>query len=295
MKYFVRCAISLLLLAFFFACTSKNPKEVIKVSEVLPWCIIGFDSWDRTPHQRIAMLKEMGITKYGFNKGKGDLSTMLDEFEQAKENHIEIPSIFLWLNANRDSIGGLSAMNRELLSNLGKLDSKPAIWLSFSNNFFEDLDQGQSMELSIEMVKYVKTLADEVGCKLALYNHHGWFGNPHNQVEILEELDEASITMVYNFHHAHEYVDEFPAIAEKIAPYLSYVNLNGVKKEGPQILAIGQGDHELEMIRQLIKEGYNGPWGILGHIKTENVQEVLKRNIDGLTLINNKLNAREEK
>lgn len=287
-------AISLFLFAFLFACTHKKDQEVIKVTEVSPWCIIGFDSVDRTPDQRIAMLKELGFTKYGFNRGKGDLSTMLDEFKLAKANHIEIPSLFLWLNAERDRIGRLSSMNEELLTNLNKLDAMPAIWLSFSNNFFEDLSHEQSIKLSIEMIRYVKTRADDLGCKLALYNHHGWFGNPHHQVEILEALNEDSITMVYNFHHAHEYVDEFPAIAKKISPYLSYVNLNGVKKEGPQIMTIGEGDHELEMIRQLLKEGYNGPWGILGHIKTEDVKDVLKRNIDGLKLINTKLNALEE-
>ena len=94
--------------------------------------------------------------------------------------------------------------------------------------------------------------------------------------------------MVYNFHHAHEYVDEFPEIAKKMKPYLSYVNLNGVKKEGPKILPIGEGDYEYEMIKSLLDEGYKGPWGILGHIKTEDVQKVLTRNMEGLKLINSK-------
>ena len=283
---FFRITIALFILASLFACTSKKTNDIIKVEEVAPWCIIDFDSLDRTPEQRIAMLKQMGFSKYGFNKGKGDLSRMKDEFNLAKGNDIEITSIFLWLNAKRDSIGKLSPMNQELLSNLAEIESKPTIWLSFSNNFFEELSQEQSIELSINMIEFVKIKADEVGCKLALYNHHGWFGNPHNQVEILKKLNYDSISLVYNFHHAHEYIDEFPAIAKKIKPYLSYVNLNGVKKEGPQILAIGKGDHEFEMIRHLMDQGYNGPWGILGHIKTEDVQKVLERNIDGLKLLN---------
>ncbi|UII77848.1 sugar phosphate isomerase/epimerase [Flagellimonas sp. HMM57] len=293
MKTFFGPTLSLFFVVFLFACTRKT-KDLIKVDEVSPWCIIDFDSLDRTPKQRIAMLKQMGFTKYGFNKGKGDLSKMKDEFKLAKENNIEITSIFLWLNAKRDSVGKLSPMNQELLTNLAETDSKPIIWLSFSNNFFEELNQEQSVELSIEMIAFVKLKADELGCKLALYNHHGWFGNPHNQVEILERLNQDSITMVYNFHHAHEYVDEFPVIVKKILPYLSYVNLNGVRKEGPQILPIGQGDHEFGMIRQLLDEGFDGPWGILGHIKTEDVEKVLNRNMEGLKLINSKLNKLEE-
>ncbi len=276
-----------LLLVVFVACNNKV-EELIKIDEVAPWCILGFDAMERTPEQRISMIKEMGLSKYGFNKGKGDLTTMIEEFNLASENEIEISSIFLWLNAKRDSIGKLSPANQELLNNLKKVDQKPVIWLSFSENFFENIDQNESLNLSVEMIKFIKLKADELDCELALYNHHGWFGNPHHQVEILEQLDDASISLVYNFHHAQDYVDEFPDIAKKIAPHLSYVNLNGVKKHGPQILDIGEGDHEYEMILKLKEEGFDGPWGILGHIKDEDVKQVLDRNIKGIELLNSK-------
>lgn len=264
----------------FVACTQQKEPS-FKVEELSPWCILGFDTQDRNPQQRIAMLKELGFKKYGFNKGKGHLDEMKEEFKLAKENDIEITSIFLWLNAKRDSIGKLSPSNQELLKNLSEVDYKPTIWLSFSNNFFEDLDDTASKEYAKKMIQFVKSKADELGCKLALYNHHGWFGNPYHQVEIIEGLN-LDLTMVYNFHHAQEYVDDFPKIAKMIKPHLSFVNLNGVKKEGPQILDIGAGDYEFEMIKDLQAEGFNGPWGILGHIKTEDVREVLIRNLEGL-------------
>lgn len=280
----------LILIVNISSCT-KTEHELIEIDELSPWCILGFDSLDRTANQRITMLKEMGFKKYGFNKGKGHLDEMKNEFKLAKENDIEITSIFLWLNAERDSIGKLSSSNQKLLNNLEDIEQKPTIWLSFSNNFFKELDQKESLDLSIKMIKFIKLKADDLGCKLALYNHHGWFGNPHNQIKILEELRTDSITIVYNFHHAHEYVDQFPEIARKIKPYLSYVNLNGIKKEGPQILTIGHGDYEYDMIKILNDEGYNGPWGILGHIKTKDVQKVLEQNIEGLKLLNSKFNA----
>lgn len=290
MRTLFHLAITSFFSVLLFACTNKKNNPSIKIHEVSPWCIIGFDSLNRTPKQRISMLKQMGFTKYGYNKGKGDLSKMKDEFRLAKENNLQITSVFLWLNANRDSIGKLSSMNQELLNNLTEIDTKPTIWLSFSHNFFKNINQNESIEVATKMIKQIKLKADEIGCKLALYNHHGWFGNPYNQVEVLEKLNQDDISIVYNFHHAHEYVDEFPRIVKKIMPYLSYVNLNGVKKEGPKILPIGKGDFELKMIQQLLEEGYKGPWGILGHIKNEDVQKVLNRNIDGLKLINSKLN-----
>ncbi|WP_046759186.1 sugar phosphate isomerase/epimerase family protein [Kordia jejudonensis] len=289
MKNFIKCSVVVFILSLNIAC-EKAEKQLIDIKEVSPWCILGFDAADRTPEQRISLLKELGLKKYGFNKGKGDFSKMKEEFQLAQENDIEITSVFLWLNAKRDSIGKLSPSNQELLKNISEVPQKPVIWVSFSANFFENLSQEAAIKRSVDMIKFVKQKADQMGCKLALYNHHGWFGNPYNQLKILEALNDDSISMVYNFHHAQEYVDQFQDIAKKITPYLSFVNLNGVKKEGPQIITIGEGDHEFEMIQTLVKEGFTGPWGILGHIKTEDVKLVLERNIEGLKKMNTKFN-----
>jgi len=273
--------ISTFLVVLIISCGS-GPNYNIAVDEVAPWCILDFDAVERTPEQRIAMLKEMGIKRYGFNKGKGDLTSMIDEFNLAKENDIEITSIFLWLNPKRDSINKLSTSNQMLFRNLEQVEYKPTIWVSFSEHFFKDKTQEQSLNISIEMLKFVKQKADTLGCELAIYNHRGWFGNPYNQLEILKRLNDSSISIVYNFHHAHAYVDDFPLLVKKLKPHLSFVNLNGIKIDDLEIIPIGQGDFEYKMMKQLIDEGYNGPWGILGHIKTEDVKEVLKRNIQGL-------------
>lgn len=286
MKYTIQI-IALLFSLVLLSC-GNDAEKLIDPNDVTPWCIIGFDSEERTPQQRIDLLKELGLNKYGFNRGKADFSKMIEEFKLAAENQIEITSVFLWLNAKRDSVGKLSPANEELLSNLTKIDQKPDIWLSFSNNYFENIDQAESIKVSTDFVSYVKTRADQLGCKLALYNHTGWFGDPNNQVEVLKNLNDESVSLVYNFHHAHEHIDQFAEIAKKITPYLSYVNLNGVKKGGPKILTIGEGDHELDMIKLLKDQGYNGPWGILGHIKEEDVEVVLRRNLKGLEILNSK-------
>lgn len=219
---------------------------------------------------------------------------MKEEFALAKEKDMQIVSVFIWLNAKRDSIGKLSPSNEKLFNNIKEIENKPVLWLSFSNNYFEDLTQEEAVTLAIEYIKYIKTKADQVGCKLALYNHHGWFGNPDNQIEIIQKLPEDSLKMVYNFHHAHEYLDDYPSILKKIKPYLAYVNLNGMQKEGSKILTIGEGNYEYEMIKILLDEGYNGPWGVIGHLETEDVQKVLERNMKGLQLLNARLLVEED-
>jgi sugar phosphate isomerase/epimerase len=132
------------------------------------------------------------------------------------------------------------------------------------------------------MIKFIYAKAEKIGCKLALYNHHGWFGDPNNQIKIIKTLPECQLSIVYNFHHAHDYIEDIDQIFKKIKPYLSAVNLNGMQKQGPKILPIGQGDQESRMIRMLINEGYEGPWGILGHVDDADVKKVLEKNIEGL-------------
>ena len=51
--------------------------------------------------------------------------------------------------------------------------------------------------------------AEEIGCTMALYNHGDWFGEPENQVRIIEAMDNDQVKIVYNFHHGHHQVEQF--------------------------------------------------------------------------------------
>ena len=75
MNNYIRLSIEALLLIVTYACSNKT-KSLIKVDEVSPWWILGFDSLERTPQQRVAMLKEMGFTRYEYNRGKGNFEEM---------------------------------------------------------------------------------------------------------------------------------------------------------------------------------------------------------------------------
>ncbi|MDA0195799.1 MAG: hypothetical protein O2951_12270 [Bacteroidetes bacterium] len=64
-------------------------------------------------------------------------------------------------------------------------------------------------------------------------------------------------------------------------PYLWSVNINGMKKDGPKIITVGQGEEEQQMIQLLLDKGFSGPFGILGHIEEADVEVILKGNLDG--------------
>ncbi len=94
-------------IVFLSISSCDNGKDPIPLDEIIPWCIVSFDSLERNPLDRINMVKELGITSYGYNWKEKHLKYMEDEFLLAQQNNIEIPSIFLWLNAKRDSIVNL--------------------------------------------------------------------------------------------------------------------------------------------------------------------------------------------
>ncbi|MGQ1785256.1 MULTISPECIES: sugar phosphate isomerase/epimerase family protein [unclassified Saccharicrinis] len=274
----------LILLVFIYSCSSA-PKNKIESQDLYPWCIVAYDSLERSPSERINMLKQLGFEKYAYDWRDKHLDNTLTELNLATENDIEIISVWLWLNAKRDSLGKLSLANERFFDIIKQAKLKTTIWVSLSENFFKDLDQEKSLERATDVIRFIAEKAEGIDCKVALYNHTGWFGNPFNQLEIIKNLPQYELSMVYNFHHGHNSMDEFHILIKAIKPYLSAVNLNGMEKDGHKILAIGKGNYEKEMIQILKEAGFKGPWGILGHVKGVDVEKILKQNIEGLKAI----------
>ena len=276
---------TLLILWMISACQSPSP-QYISINNTLAWCVVPFDAKERTPIERIQMLKELGFTQYAYDWRSKHLNEFADEIRLAKENEVEMAAVWLWIDDNQDSVGQLSPDNERLLKIIAENQLHTTIWMSFNGNFFNNLSHSECLQKGSEMVEYIHQRAQGIGCKLALYNHGDWFGDPRNQVEIIHALPlEAKVGIVYNFHHAHEQIDEFAQLVPVMLPYLWAVNLNGMKKEGPKILPLGQGNLEQAMVHVLAEQGFQGPWGILGHVETEDVRVVLERNIAGLKLL----------
>lgn len=268
-------------------CSNAQNFDQNQLKDYYPWCIVAYDSLERSPRERIQMIKEIGFNKYAYDWRDKHLEDTKFELQMAMVNDIEIVSIWLWLNANRDSIGLLGHANKKLFKIIEELDLRTTFWVSLSENFFKDLDEEQSLSEAVAILDFVAIKAAELNCKVALYNHSGWFGNPFNQLEVIKALPQHDLGIVFNFHHAHNSIDDIDSIAFAIKPYLRAVNLNGMKKDGIKILPIGKGDYEKEMIQAFINTGFIGPWGVMGHVENADVKKVLLENIDGLRSLQN--------
>jgi len=261
---------------------SGDQVSLFGMDNLLAWCIVPFDSNKRSPEKRIMMLKELGFQSYAYDWRNEHLAEMEKELKLAAENEVEVKAVWLWIDANSDGPGKLSAANEKMLSIIKNSGLHTQVWVGFHANYFDGMSDEEAVRNGIEMVRYLGNRAAEIGCRLALYNHGDWFGEPANQVKIIEKLPDLDIGIIYNFHHAHGQIIRLPEIINVMKPYLWVVNLNGMRKEGPKILPLGTGDQEKKMIDLFIEAGYTGPWGILGHVEDADVQKILEANLKGL-------------
>ncbi len=274
--------ISLLVLFSLVTCGKENASNdgLFNKENLVAWCVVPFDSVKRTPAQRAAMLQELGFTRFAYDWRLEHLPTFDDEVKQLKKRNIALASVWIWVDTDTGKI--FDDGTEELLDVIKRNNIKTDFWVGFSNKHFDGLTDEAKFEKAVASVSYIESRAKELGCTVSLYNHGDWFGEPLNQVSIIERLGSQDVGIVYNFHHAHLQVNEFPMLLSKMLPYLRTVNLNGMKIDGPKILTIGEGDKEQAMLETLNDSGYSGTLGIICHIETEDAKVVLERNLNGL-------------
>ncbi len=259
---------------------AEESKE-IKMDKLFAWCIIPYDAKERNTEERMAMLQKLGIESYAIDWRNEHLDILADEIVAARENDIDVEAMWLWVD-NTNQPDSLNETNERVLAAVDSTDIETTFWLGINSNFFEGLSTKASMDKLKRLIAYLDDRAKDLDCKLALYNHGDWFGEPVNMVNVLSQLPDRNVGIVYNFHHAHPQLEDLEANITAMLPYLVAVNLNGMNPDGPKILPIGKGSEEKQMIEMVLNAGFTGPFGILGHVGDRDVELVLQENLDGL-------------
>ena len=272
------------------ATQAQNKKKNLFAKEnLVAWCIVPFDNQNRTPAQRIEMLKRLGLTQYAYDWRHQHIPSFAEEIELAKNAGIKMMAVWIWIDKDTDRVGQLSEDNEQVLKIIKDSGLKTKLWVGFNNNFYADETDDLKVTKGVAMLNYLRDRAGSFVEGIALYNHGDWFGEPENQIRILRQLNSPLFGMVYSFHHGHHQMAFFPSLMKKMKPYLWTVNINGMKKDGPQILTVGTGDNELDMLRAVEKSGFQGTIGVLGHVEDDDVEKVLQRNLDGLEKLQKQL------
>lgn len=270
------------------ACMSlQNKGDLFDRQNLVAWCIVPFDASERSPEQRAHMLNELGITALAYDYRDSHIPSFPEEIEVLKAHHIDLQAVWLWADPRQEDV--LGTAGRTIFEMLALSGTQTEIWVGMPEDAFDGLEDKESLVLAISAVREILAEAEKIGCSLALYNHGGWYGEPVNLVRIVEELGSENLRIVYNFHHGHHQVDRFQEYLELMLPYLSTINLNGMRVEGPKIITLGKGDRELALLRILQASGYSGSIGIIGHTEGEDIGPVLERNLQGLENLKDQL------
>lgn len=250
-------------------------------SNLVAWCIVPFDTAQRTPAQRAAMLESLGISRLAYDWRNEHIPTFDTEIAELAKRRIELTA--WWFPAN------LGPEARAILDCLARHKLSPQLWVTLGTE-----PETDPARLEAKISNAVATLgpicaeAARIGSKVGLYNHLGWFGEPTHQLTVLARLRAAGHTnvgVVYNFHHGHAHIDRFPELLAAMKPHLLAVNLNGMvwngDREGRKIIPLGTGHEELRMLQALHRSGWRGPVGILGHTE-EDAEGKLRKELAGL-------------
>lgn len=262
---------------------AEATKRLFSRDNLIAWCIVPFDSKKRGPEDRAAMLERLGFKHFAYDWRGEHIPTFDAEVDALKKHGVALDA---WWVAP----GELNRESRLILDVLKRHDVKAQLWvlLDFGPDKATGAEQARRVEAAAAKLKPLADEAKAIGCSLALYNHGGWFGEPENQIAIIELLKSRGVTnvgIVYNLHHGHAHLDRFPALVEKMKPHLVGLNLNGMVPNGEaigkKILPLGQGPLDLQLLKTIRDSGYRGPIGILGHTD-DDAEERLRDNLDGL-------------
>ncbi len=259
-------------------------------TNLVAWCIVPFDSKKRTPEERAAMLDQLGVHRLAYDWRAEHIPTFDAEVAAMAKRQIELTA--WWFPS------ALNAEARAILECLARHKLHPQLWVTMGTEAEPDRARlDQKIQAAVETLAPICVEAAKLGSVVGLYNHLGWFGEPENQIRILEGLrarGHSNAGIVYNFHHGHSQVDRFPALLQRMQPHLIALNLNGMvrdgDKQGRKIIPLGTGDLELGLLQAIQDSGWKGPIGILGHTD-EDAELKLKKELAGLNALVPKLSA----
>lgn len=253
-------------------------EKLFAKDNLVAWCIVPFDAKKRRPAERAEMLKRLGFSKFAYDYRAEHVPTFDAEMDVLKKKGIELTA--WWFPQT------LNAEARQILDVLKRHNIKTQLWVTGGGGPTKsEEEQRQRIATEAARIRLIAEEAAKIGCSVALYNHGGWFGEPENQLAIIEELKLPNVGLVYNLHHGHEHVDRFPELLKTMLPHLWCLNLNGMTRDGDaqgrKILQLGQGELDLALLRSIVNSGYRGPIGIIGHTQ-DDAEERLQDNLNGL-------------
>ena len=236
------------------------------------------------------MLERLGFQYFAYDYRAEHIPSFDAEVEALQRHHIRLLAWWFPTQLNDEARLILQVLKRHQLRGV-------QLWVMGGGEPVHSQDEQKArVEAEVARLRPIAEEAAKLGSTVGLYNHGAWFGEPENQLAILEQLRAQGVTnigIVYNLHHGHAHLDRFPKLLSMMKPYLLVVNLNGMGPEGEKklILPLGQGEFDARLLQEIWDSGWCGPVGILNHTD-EDAETRLRLNLEGLDRLKGGLRTR---
>ncbi len=228
------------------------------------------------------MLDRLGIKLFAYDYRAEHIPTFDAEMEALKRHHVRLLAWWFPNTVNDEGRRILEVLKRHGLRGV-------QLWVMGGGTATKNPEEQLArVEAEALRIRTIAEAAAKIGGVVGLYNHGAWFGEPENQIAIIEKLRTTGVTnvgIVYNQHHGHEHVGRFRELLAKMKPHLLALNLNGMMRDGDKrgmkIVPLGQGELDLELLEMIRSSGWQGPIGILNHTD-EDAEGRLRDNLEGL-------------
>jgi sugar phosphate isomerase/epimerase len=261
---------------------SSSAFRLFDRTNLVAWCIVPFDAKKRGPEERAAMLERLGFKQLAYDYRAEHIPTFDAELAALRRHQVRLRAWWFPGALNEEA-----RLILEVLRRHGVRDAQ--LWVTGGGEAPKNaVEYRARVEAEAQRLRPIADEAGKLSCSVALYNHGGWFGEPENQIAIIERLRAADVTnvgIVYNQHHGHGHLDRFAALLQQMKPHLLALNLNGMVRDGEtsgkKILPLSQGDLDLGLLKTIRDSGWRGPIGLLNHTE-EDAEARLLDNLEGL-------------
>ncbi|WP_084079348.1 phosphotransferase [Demequina sp. NBRC 110057] len=258
--------------------------------------IVAYDLPDRTPTQRARMLHRMGLTRIVWDWREEHTLAFHEELDALAAHDVTVTGLWcpMPLPADDSELGLIDPHVRVHLDEMTRRGLTPDLWtcVEFGDEGRpERLGTWVQREQVTRVASHLEPLtrrAADAGMRVALTNHLGWFGEPENQIEVIEELAGRGLTNVglaYQLQHGHSHVDRFDSLMETMRPHLLSLALSGVDADavetGRKILPWGAGRLDRRLAHAVMRSGWHGQLAVQGH-SADDAHDRLLDSIEGV-------------
>lgn len=129
-----------------------NDKMFAK-DNLMAWCIVPFDAGKRSPEQRAAMLKELGIKRFAYDYRAEHVPTFEREIVALKDNGVELSAWWFPMSLNDEA--------KMILALCEKHNVHPQLWVMGGGN--ANMNAAEAEVFALQEAKRIREIA--IACK----------------------------------------------------------------------------------------------------------------------------------